>query len=118
MSGLTSGDWKRSNGPNDEAPAKTKVAGKQLLSTPTATAPVVDFTELDVAVIKEADEAALVPWAVADDPGRIHKRRCRRRAARQARSRPLIDALKNLLRASAHAALGHGSQEICLEPLI
>jgi hypothetical protein len=45
MSGLTSGDWKRSHGPAEiRHRQQAKAAGNSYSSGPTATAPVVDAT--------------------------------------------------------------------------
>ena len=47
-------------------PARAKAAGNSQASQPTATAPVVDFTELDATIIQESGEAIPAHQRIAD----------------------------------------------------
>src|ERR1035437_5011148 len=68
LPGLTSGDWKRSNGPNSGPGSKRKPPDTGCSSGPTATAPVVDSTRWKLPV---GDEDKQVLAIFLDDPEQL-----------------------------------------------
>jgi hypothetical protein len=66
-SGLTSGVWRRSQGWTSEAPPNERGGNRYV--QPTATAPHLDSTELQAAVVQEPDQSAPVIERVADGLG-------------------------------------------------